>query len=328
MKGVKRTSRENFAGGDAAWEEEKLGTYATSEVRLIEIQEKLCSEVGRGKDQCLTLSETHEALLEDWWFNEQKVSPDLKQWLCVDLLKVCCPAGHFGADCQPCPGFPKVCFGNGKCKGDGTRKGNGACICDAGYTGEYCDACGPGYYQSYKDDDKLLCSKCHPACSGNCTEAGTKGCEACNEGWAMTAENGCVDVNECVLPDVCKHNQFCVNEEGNYSCIECDAACSGCYGDGPDMCIKCAPGYFLQDNFCVVMTARQWAQTSTLTRYLTYFGLCVATCIIFQKNVIVASVIGLAVAVYVSVSEYMLSSINNEPQMLSGLDFNKLFAKT
>lgn len=43
------------------------------------------------------------------------------------------------------------------------------------------------------------------------------------------------------------------------------------------------------------------------TRYLTYFGLCVATCIIFQKNIAIASVIGVAVGVYIAASEYLLS---------------------
>ncbi len=45
-----------------------------------------------------------------------------------------------------------------------------------------------------------------------------------------------------------------------------------------------------------------------ITRYFTYLGLCVATCIIFQKNMSIAGVIGLAVAAYISVSEYLLST--------------------
>lgn len=44
------------------------------------------------------------------------------------------------------------------------------------------------------------------------------------------------------------------------------------------------------------------------TRYLTYFGLCVATCIIFQRNIVIASIIGLTVAVYITASEYLLST--------------------
>jgi len=48
---MERTARGKFEGGDAAWEEERLGSYSHSEVRLVEIQEKLCSSVDRGKDQ-------------------------------------------------------------------------------------------------------------------------------------------------------------------------------------------------------------------------------------------------------------------------------------
>lgn len=46
----------------------------------------------------------------------------------------------------------------------------------------------------------------------------------------------------------------------------------------------------------------------SMTRYFTYLGLCVATCIIFQKNVVIAAVVGIAVAAYISVSEYLLST--------------------
>lgn len=45
-----------------------------------------------------------------------------------------------------------------------------------------------------------------------------------------------------------------------------------------------------------------------LTRYLTYAGLCLATCIIFQRSIILAAIIGLAVAAYITTSEYILNS--------------------
>lgn len=44
----------------------------------------------------------------------------------------------------------------------------------------------------------------------------------------------------------------------------------------------------------------------TFTRYLTYFGLCIATCVIFQSSTWIASLIGLAVALYITISEYWL----------------------
>ena len=109
-------------------------------------------------------------------------------------LKVCCPDGHFGPDCTECSqrdAAGKLCSGNGKCKGSGTRKGNGACSCDPGYKGALCDACALGYYQSYADNEKRLCSACHASCEGHCTAAGPKACAACKSGYLMDTERGC-----------------------------------------------------------------------------------------------------------------------------------------
>lgn len=78
-----------------------------------------------------------------------------------------------GPNCLPC----SDCNGNGACKGNGTRKGNGKCSCYAGYEGDACDRCALQYYESYRDDSKLLCTECHIACERNtgCTGAGPKG---------------------------------------------------------------------------------------------------------------------------------------------------------
>lgn len=48
---MESTARGKFEGGDSAWEEEKMKSYKKSEVRLIEIQEKLCKDVERGQKQ-------------------------------------------------------------------------------------------------------------------------------------------------------------------------------------------------------------------------------------------------------------------------------------
>lgn len=67
--------------------------------------------------QCLTLAEDWEQHLEDWWLKGRTDTPDLWQYVCVDTVKVCCQAGHFGSNCDPCPGFPdRICNNNGKCK--------------------------------------------------------------------------------------------------------------------------------------------------------------------------------------------------------------------
>uniref|UniRef100_T1HWN7 DUF3456 domain-containing protein n=1 Tax=Rhodnius prolixus TaxID=13249 RepID=T1HWN7_RHOPR len=47
-RGMAKTNKRHFGGGDTAWEEEKLGDYARSETRLVEVQEQLCGDVDRG----------------------------------------------------------------------------------------------------------------------------------------------------------------------------------------------------------------------------------------------------------------------------------------
>lgn len=262
-KGMETTERNKHDGGDAAWEEQKLGAYKRSEIRLVEIQESLCKDLPLGEDQCHTLAENNEPLLEEWWFKQQDSHPDLRQWLCVDKLSVCCTAGTFGPNCEPCTD----CTGNGKCKGDGTRKGNGRCACDRGYTGDRCTECDTDHYESFRDADKLLCSQCHHACDdGGCTSAGPKGCRVCKHGWAMEPElGGCVDINECAKTSHgCTKNQFCVNNEGSYRCLECDKGCNGCTGDGPDECEECAEGFEIIDGMC-----KGW-YTDVLNRTLWY----------------------------------------------------------
>lgn len=67
----------------------------------------------------------------------------------------------------------------------------------------------------------------------------------------MDTERGCFDINECVREvSPCRKNQFCVNNEGSYSCLDCDKSCDGCTGDGPDLCDKCASGFELVDGLC------------------------------------------------------------------------------
>lgn len=176
LKGLERTASGKFEGGDAAWEEAKQGSYARSEVRLVEIQEKICADVIEGKDQCYTSSEQYESDVEEWWTSYQQDEPDLFKHLCIDSAKVCCPLGHFGSECTPCPGFPDdICTNNGKCQGAGMRTGSGKCKCDAGYDGELCDSCANAYFESYRDSNKFLCSKCHASCDGNCSKAGPTG---------------------------------------------------------------------------------------------------------------------------------------------------------
>ena len=49
-------------------------------------------------------------------------------------------------------------------------------------------------------------------------------------------------------------------------------------------------------------------------RYITYAGLTVATCIILQRHTLLAAVVGLSVAVYITCSEYYLTYIHQDEQ--------------
>lgn len=62
---------------------------------------------------------------------------------------------------------------------------------------------------------------------------------------------GCIDIDECAIAKhTCTKNQFCVNTEGSYSCLECDKSCNSCTGDGPDLCTECTDGYELRNGHC------------------------------------------------------------------------------
>ncbi|KAK2704191.1 cysteine-rich with EGF-like domain protein 2 isoform X2 [Artemia franciscana] len=251
-RGMERTSRGKFEGGNTDWEETRLGSYATSEVRFVEIQEKLCKDVIQGEDQCHLLADENEDHLEEWWKN-QRDEPDLHKFFCIERLKACCPVNHYGPECKPClGGVNNPCFGNGDCKGNGTRKGNGKCICHKGYTGELCNQCAVNYFPSYQDERLVLCTPCHKSCSGGCSKAGPEGCESCTEGWIRN-EGRCYDIDECLNAiDKCdKNSTFCVNTEGNYTCAACDKVCKGCDGDGPDMCKECAEGFEKKGDICI-----------------------------------------------------------------------------
>ncbi|RWS13297.1 cysteine-rich with EGF-like domain protein 2 [Dinothrombium tinctorium] len=307
--GLKATERGKYEGGDASWEERKQGSYLDSDIRFIEIQEQLCNDLTTGKDQCHTFFEKWENEIDTWWEKGRKKGDKLYDSLCIDSSKVCCPNGTFGATCTPCPGYPdSICSGRGKCKGDGTRKGSGACKCNDGYFGEMCTKCAAGYFKANEDEKTRVpeCQKCHPSCLNHCRDKTPKGCEVCKDGFLWDKDYGCLDIDECVELgyNPCKRNTFCVNTEGSYECFQCDKACDGCNGDGPDNCKKCAVGFVKKDNICVNAKNEERAKQMELSRYATYFGLCVSTCIIFRKNIYVASVIGLIVALYIAVAEY------------------------
>lgn len=90
------TSRGKHESGDTQWEESNMRVYSKSEVRLVEILDKLCQNVDRGEDQCHALAETLEVPIENWFLNLQDDEPDFHNWLCVETHQVCCPPNYYG----------------------------------------------------------------------------------------------------------------------------------------------------------------------------------------------------------------------------------------
>ncbi|XP_041457994.1 protein disulfide isomerase Creld2-like isoform X2 [Lytechinus variegatus] len=247
-EGMERTARSMYDGGDADWEEKKLGSYATSEMRFIEITESLCDSK---EHDCHNLLEKEEELLEEWW-KEHLEKPELFKWFCIENYKVCCPENTFGPECEECPyGVERPCKGTGKCHGAGTRGGTGKCKCNAGYKGELCDICKDGYYQVMKNETHTTCKACHKACTALCTSGGPKGCKKCKAGWLWNDETGCQDVDECVGEEPpCEEEEFCENTQGSYKCAACHGSCDKCIGEGKDKCVKCKKGYEMKEDGC------------------------------------------------------------------------------
>lgn len=247
-KGFERTAKQNFGGGNTAWEERKLSKYETSEIRLMEIVEDLCES---SSFECNRMVEEHEEHLETWWFKRKTKHPDLHKWFCIETIKVCCPKGTYGPDCNACVGGSETpCHRNGRCDGDGTRGGDGRCSCDNGYTGEFCLDCREGYYSEVRNDTFSLCTECHSSCK-TCTGGTHQDCDECKDGWEEDDQEACVDVNECSKdPSPCNEDQYCLNTEGSYSCKACDKVCSGCTAAGPDKCQSCASGYQDTEGTC------------------------------------------------------------------------------
>uniref|UniRef100_A0AAX7TR16 EGF-like domain-containing protein n=1 Tax=Astatotilapia calliptera TaxID=8154 RepID=A0AAX7TR16_ASTCA len=258
-KGFERTANQNFGGGNTAWEERKLSKYETSEIRLMEIVEGLCDS---SSFECNHMVEEHEEHFETWWFKRKTKHPDLHKWFCIETIKVCCPKGTFGPDCNACVGgSERPCHGNGACDGDGTRGGNGKCSCHHGYTGEFCLDCIDGYFNEVRNDSFSLCTECHFSCK-TCTGANNQDCDECKEGWEEDDQETCVDVNECSKDPVpCKEDQYCLNTEGSYSCKDVDECSQSepvctkehqeCVNNQGSYTCICFEGYEEQDGECV-----------------------------------------------------------------------------
>ena len=76
------------------------------------VKSKTCNDVARGNAQCLQNKDKWSAHLKEWFREPNQSRSDLKEWLCIQKLKVCCPENHFGPECTPCSkiGMLMFCF--------------------------------------------------------------------------------------------------------------------------------------------------------------------------------------------------------------------------
>jgi len=238
-KGLEKTAKDHFGGGDTAWEESRLGSFARSETRLLEILEGACEGAAK-ESRCHALVEEYEEKIEEYWFNKHKELDQLEKFLCIETMNVCCPQGQYGKTCKDCPGGSQTpCNGHGKCKGSGTKEGNGECECDEAYEGDLCDECSEKYY-----DSNGTCLSCDESCESSCSDGTNKGCDSCKDGYMQDEEEGCIDKNECEEDDICVEGKFCINNKGSYKCQDCDPACDGgCTGSGRLSCNQCKSGW-------------------------------------------------------------------------------------
>ena len=100
-------------------------------------------------------------------------------------------------------------------KGEGTRSGSGKCNCESGYTGELCDQCSSGFYETSRTEDGLVCSgrlsqllkrskqqntdlfkssskECNQACK-SCSGPAASECLACRDGYKMNEDTKACD---------------------------------------------------------------------------------------------------------------------------------------
>ncbi|VDN81660.1 unnamed protein product [Brugia pahangi] len=282
--GLKKTENQHFAGGNTDWEEKKLGKFAKSEVRLVEIMEYLCKmkylddsnafrDVKDIEFKCQQLVEEHEENIENWYFHKQLSNPDFLKWFCYEKLRLCCNAGHFGADCKPCPGVDKglpVCSGHGSCQGDGSREGSGKCRCDIGYVGFMCSNCDANYYAT-RNSSAFICKECHKSCRGGCSAGGPGNCKECHVGWVMNDSNECEDANECLDENRCTGEHVkCSNTDGSYECI-CE---KGFVKGSKGICevdVKASPG-------------KLWVRPDRLLRSFSITGLCILVIVVIWRR--------------------------------------------
>ncbi|XP_008850006.1 stabilin-1 [Nannospalax galili] len=111
-----------------------------------------------------------------FWNHPQRLGRGCRRNCVTVVWKPSCCPGHYGSDCQACPGGPSSpCNDHGVCL-DG-MSGSGQCKCHSGFAGTACELCAPGSFGPQ-------CQACHCTPHGRCDEGlGGSGSCFCDEGW-------------------------------------------------------------------------------------------------------------------------------------------------
>uniref|UniRef100_A0A914I9P2 EGF-like domain-containing protein n=1 Tax=Globodera rostochiensis TaxID=31243 RepID=A0A914I9P2_GLORO len=205
LLGLEKTEKLHFGGGNTDWEERKLGKFKTSETRFVEIMDYVCKKdslidtIGYSgiKDfqfKCHSLVESHEEMLERWFFDHQDDGPSLEAFLCTEKLKFC----SIGEAVLWKWTMPRQWKSYGQW--------------------DVLLRCGLCRQNVQQLRFRILC-KCFVGCSGGCVGASPKDCRACRIGYKMDPEVGCNDIDECVEAGKCPSaTEKCVNTPGSFEC--------------------------------------------------------------------------------------------------------------
>ena len=158
---------------------------------------------------------------------------------------------------------PDSCSGHGTCS---TPSGVIECACDAGYAGDICNECAPGYHlegQNCVEDEVCQPDSCsgHGTCS---TPSGVIEC-ACDAGYAGDICNECAAgyhlegqecvADDCEIDDNCSNDLFCDGAETCGPEHTCQVGTDPCPGEmcreDDDQCVEClADGNCDNGDFC------------------------------------------------------------------------------
>ncbi|KAM9099981.1 stabilin-1 [Sarcophilus harrisii] len=175
--------------------------------------------------------------------------------------KPACCRGHYGIDCQVCPGGAEnPCNGNGVC--DDGLIGTGACRCNPGFNGTACELCAAGAFGPH-------CQACQCTEHGQCDDgiSGSGFC-FCGEGWTGQHCETKLDVQPVCSPPcdrhaVCREDNVCecnLDYEGDgHKCTLIDHCQNGhggcsqhanCSQQGVLVTCTCHPDYEGDGVFC------------------------------------------------------------------------------